>query len=179
MQRSKIFAIAATALFICTAPMVSTAYAQTGLPEYSGEFVAKTPQGYVPLERKTARKDNQFEITLGYKVTYVVPGSQSSVQLPAGSNMVFYVRARSQHDDPQSLITIYKMKVEKNLRRVIAGSQEAGFTSTRSATPTVPYTATRKGSDFFEIRPESSLLPGEYGLSFNDTNEIYLFGVVQ
>jgi len=181
LLKKSVASVTAVALLILY-PFCQSALADpdeaAGMPEYSNQFVARTANGIIPLERQTASTGTLINGFSTFKITFWVPGAVSPVHLASGHDTIFYVRVDSQATDPQTVYHLYLLTSAKGRRSGVAGTMnELTGLSPKGATPTPPYIATKKGTNFFEMRPASDLPPGEYGWSRVGDSQVYLFSV--
>ncbi len=112
----------------------------------------------------------------GSETVYSMPGARSPVRLPEGKPGVF-VYTVEPGTDPYRGIQFFRLDSKKDSRELVNTESLNGRTSAVMNRSMVPFRAMRHGKMSFKVVMQEPMIPGEYGLSWSNSNVGYCFGV--
>jgi hypothetical protein len=171
---------------VVAASTPSYAQVQAGLPEYVGIFAAKTPRGFIDLQRQTPRNDDNLHVSSllliphGHTSVFLAAdGERSNTRFVEGEYLRFYLRVADQTTDPAELVQFFVLQSLQGKRRVEVAqiSNFSGRTERTLDRSRIAFRTEKSGNEYYVIIPTNPLPPGEYFLSTTQEKDAFTFGV--
>lgn len=150
-------------------------------PDQSGIYVLDAQNQLVPLPFEQAHTPlNSTKIARSTKTSYVELKGENAATILNSTPRLFLFTPQRQGSHPPFLVSLAS---KRGVRRATAIAQAGfagfGISSDEIVKPTIRVLAAAGDNVFMELRPRTSLVPGEYAIIGEDLTRVATFRVVE